>query len=73
MLSGGRAQIPGGRTVRETVVNGLGIVLLAALFLLSLLMIIRLFALGVLPLELSLLLLLSPALALGFISCRAQG
>ena len=73
VLSGGRAQIPGGRTVPEIVVNDLGIVLLAALFLLSLLMVIRLFALGALPLALSLLLLLSPALVLGFISCRVHG
>ena len=72
VLSRGRTQIPGGRTVQEIVINGLGIALLAALLLLNLPMIIRLFVLGALPLALSLLLLLSPALALGIISFRVH-
>ncbi len=60
------------RTLRAMVQNGLATVLLLALFILTLPLVIRLFALGSLSTPLSLLLLLAPALAMSVISFRVH-
>ncbi len=72
MLVGWRASDSGSHPMRAVVINGMGAALLAAFLLLSLPMIIRLFALGSVPLSLSLFLLLVPALAMGIISFRVH-
>ena len=60
------------QTLRSMVQNGLATALLALLLILSLPLIIRLFALGSLSAPLSILLLLAPALAMGIISFRVH-
>lgn len=59
-------------TLRTMVEYGLATVLLALLFLLSLPLIVRLFTLGTLSIPLSLLLLISPAVAVGIFSFRVH-
>ena len=59
-------------TLRTMVQNGLATVLLALLVVLSLPLVVRLFALGSLSAPLSILLLVAPALAMGIISFRVH-